>query len=293
MNKLIIAAGVTCIFLGAALPARAQLVDLRTDWPKGECLKKSSPAGNARFKITGPGRLEVHLYLDPYRHAGRAAFVPLLWTRFLASGKQFRGWGVIGEALPGQGYPDQFFQGGKEARNWTEGIPWEMVSIVDVAPGDYDIGVMLITPAVNYGCGYTQWQQKARLVITFAPKGSASPEAKPVVSSSIPSEESAAGTDITGTWTMQAGGYGGTLVITPSGSGFAARLQFGNAPPETLVDFRFDPATGVVEFIRSLKAQGYPDQMFKGKLEGNKLSGGFGFVPNMGGKDGWSAVRIK
>lgn len=101
MNKLTIAAGVTFIFLGAALPARAQLVDLQTDWPKGECLKKMSPAGNARFKFSGPGRLEVHLYLDPYRHACRAAFVPLLWTRFLASGKQFKGWGVIGDALPG------------------------------------------------------------------------------------------------------------------------------------------------------------------------------------------------
>ena len=91
---------------------------------------------------------------------------------------------------------------------------------------------------------------------------------------------------------MQAAGYGLTLKITPSGGGFAARLQSGNAPPETLVDFRFDPATGVVEFIRSLKAQGYPDQMFKGKLKGNTLSGEFGFVPNMGAKAGWSAVRI-
>lgn len=291
MNKWIIAAGVAFLYLGSALPAQAQTVDLKADWPKGECLKKASPAETARFKITGPGRLEVHLYLDPYRHAGRAAFVPLLWTRYLPSGKQSKGWGVMGDALAGQGYPDHFFQGGKEVGNWREGVPWEMVSTFDVTQGEYDIGVMIITPAVHYGCGYSQWQQKARLVITFSPKGSSSSKQKPSVSPSTTAAESAAGASIAGTWTMQAAGYANTLEIIPGGGGYSVRWLTSSAPAETIKDFHFDSATGTVEFVRPLKAKGYPDQMFKGKLEGGKLSGEFGFAPNMGAKAGWSAVR--
>jgi hypothetical protein len=195
MKKRTVLTVASILFLGSAIPARAQIVDLRADWHKGECLQKASPAASARFKITGPGRLEVHLYLDPYRHAGRAAFVPLSWTRYLASGKQARGWGVMGEAFEGQGYPDHFFQGGKEARSWAEGIPWEMVSIFDVAQGEYDIGVIIVTPAINYGCGFSQWQQKARLVINFAPKGSMSSQEKAAVSQST-----ASGAGSPGTW---------------------------------------------------------------------------------------------
>jgi hypothetical protein len=291
MKRWTIVTGLVCLFLGSAMPAWAQLVDLRADYPKGECLKKASPAQSARFRITGPGHLEVHLYLDPYRHAGRAGYVPLLWKRYPTAGKRETGWGEMGAALEGQGHPNHFFQGGKEAGSWAEGVAWEMVSTFDVAQGEFDIGAMIAPCAMMYGCGYSQWQQRSRLVITFAPKGASSPKAKTAAPPSTPPPPTATTTDIAGTWTMEAGGYGNTLEITRSGGGYSARWWTGNGPKETMKDFRFDPASGAVEFIRPLK--GYPNQIFQGKLEGGRLSGSFSFVTSKTSKTGWKAVRIK
>ncbi len=41
----------------------------------------------------------MHLYLDPHRGVGRMAFVPLLWTRYPATGKPIKGWGILGQAF--------------------------------------------------------------------------------------------------------------------------------------------------------------------------------------------------
>jgi hypothetical protein len=272
--------------------AAAQVVDMRAEYKKGECLQKAGDPKVARFKVVGPGHLDVHLYLDPYWHAGRSAFVPLGWTRYTSPSKS-QGWGVLGQMVQGRGFPDHFYQGGKEVRNWTDGVPWEMVSTFDVAAGEYDLGAQIGPPAILYGCGATQWGQKARLVINFSPGG---PGASATLQS-ISGETSAAPTpsannDIIGLWNMNANGYPSQLEVTRSGAGYALRWLSPNAPAEIMTSVGFNPATGEIKFTRQLKAQGYPDQMYVGKLEAGKLSGTFGWAPKATGSL-WSAVRAK
>ncbi len=297
----------TILFFACLGLAAAQVVDMRAEWPKGECLKKASDPKVARFKVVGPGRLEIHLYLDPYWHAGRAAFVPLSWTKYLSSGKS-QGWGELGQAVKGQGYPNHFYQGGKEAGNWIDGAPWEMVSKFDVTSGEYNLGVQIGPPAILYGCGSTQWGQKARLVINYAPGGpgasatllsirggpapvSSSAGTASSATTSAATASPAAG-DVVGLWQANLNGYPDQIEITRAGGGLTIKILHPNAPAEIMVDIGFDPTTGAIKFTRPLKAQGYPDQMYAGKLEGGKLSGTFGWAPKSAGSF-WSAVRAK
>jgi hypothetical protein len=290
----------TVFFFASMSLAAAQVVDMRAEWPKGECLKKASDPKVARLKVVGPGHLEVHFYLDPYWHAGRAAFIPLAWTRYFSPTKS-QGWGVLGQMVNGQGFPNHFYQGGKEVGNWTDGAPWEMVSAFYVAAGEYDLGVQIAAPAILYGCGVTQWGQKARLVINFSPGGpgasatllSISGGPTPASSAATPPAATPpANNDIIGMWNMNANGYPSQLEVTRSGAGYALRWLSPNAPAETMTDIGFNPATGEIKFTRPLKAQGYTDQMFVGKLEAGKLSGTFGWAPKTAGSF-WSAVRTK
>jgi hypothetical protein len=280
--------------------AAAQIVDMRAEYQKGECLPKAGDPKVARFKVVGPGHLEVHLYLDPYWHAGRAAFVPLAWTRYTSPSKS-QGWGVLGQMVQGQGFPDHYYQGGKEVGNWIDGVPWEMVSTFDVAAGQYDLGAQIGPPAIHYGCGATQWGQKARLVISFSPGGPGASATLQSISgettaatatSTTATATSAANNDIVGLWNVNANGYANQLEVTRSGAGYVLRWLSPNATPKTMTNVEFNPATGEIKFTNPLKSQGYPDQMYVGKLEAGKLSGTFGWAPKTTGFL-WSAVRAK
>ena len=296
------------LFLAGLGGLLAQTVDMSAVWPKGDCLKKGSDPKIARFKLVGPGRLEIHLSLDPYRSAGRMAFVPMVWQGYKAG--KATGWGVIGVAIKHHGYQVQYHHGTKEAKNWIEGLPWTMDASLQVDPGEYDVAVQLAAPAVMYGCGVTQWPQKARLVITYGPggpgasatltsiSGGPAPETTGTAagaSAATPATTTAPAVegDIAGRWTTNMNGYGGLMEIAHAGTGLIIKLlplpgQTGAV--ETVTDVGYDPATGAIKFTRPL--QGYPAQMFVGKFEAGKLSGTFGWAPKTTGSL-WSAARTK
>ncbi len=298
---------IACVlFLTSLGTLLAQTVDMSAVWPKGDCLKKGSDPKIARFKLVGPGRLEIHLSLDPYRSAGRMAFVPMVWQGYKAG--KATGWGVIGVAIKHHGYQVQYHHGTKEARNWIDGLPWTMDASLEVEPGEYDVAVQLAAPAVMYGCGVTQWPQKARLAITYGPGGpGASATLTSITGGPIPAETSTtaasataatpattpAADDIAGRWQTNMNGYGGLMEITHAGSGLIIKLlplpgQAGSV--ETVTEVGYDAATGAIKFTRPL--QGYPAQMFVGKFEGGKLSGTFGWAPKTTGSL-WSGIRVK
>lgn len=286
----------TFLFFANVGLAAAQVVDMRAEYPKGDCLRKAGDARVARFKIVGPGHLGIHLYLDAYWRAGRTVFIPLVWTRYSSSGKS-QGWGAIGAMVKGQGFPDHFYQGGKEVRNFTEGVPLEMVGAFDVAAGEYDLGAGIGPPAILYGCGATQWRQKSRVAINFSPgRPGASATLLSVSGGTSPtsavSTPTAATNDIIGMWNTNANGYPIQLEVTRSGAGYAIRWLNPNAPAEKMTAVGFNPATGEIKFTRPLKAQGYPDQMYVGKLQAGKLSGTCGWAPKTAGML-WSSVRTK
>ena len=154
-----------------------------------------------------------------------------------------------------------------------------------------------------YGCGVTQWGQKARLVITYGPGGpgasatlvSITGGPAPATAGATPAAATPAvpANDVAGKWQTNFNGYGGLMEITRAGSGLLIKLlplpgQAGEV--ETVTDVGYDPATGAIKFTRPLK--GYPAEMFVGKFEGGKLSGTFGFAPKTTGSL-WSATRAK
>jgi hypothetical protein len=70
--------------------------------------------------------------------------------------------------IEGQTLSSKFYQNGKEVGNFAEGVPLEKKLSINVAAGEYDLGVRVGPPAIMYGSsGVTQWAQKARLVINF------------------------------------------------------------------------------------------------------------------------------
>jgi hypothetical protein len=295
---------ISCVlFLMGLGTLLAQTVDMSAVWPKGDCLKKGSDPKIARLKLVGPGRLEIHLSLDPYRNAGKMAYVPVVWQGF-KNGKA-TGWGDVGIAIKHHGYRVQYRHGTKEARSWIDGLPWTMDASLEVDPGEYDVAVQLAAPAVLYGCGVTQWAQKARLVVTYGPggpgasatltsiSGGPGPATASASSASSTTATTAAADDIAGKWLTNMNGYGGLMEITRAGSGLVIKLM---PPPgqsgtvETLTEVGYDAATGSIKFTRPI--QGYPAEMFVGKFEGGKLSGTFGFAPKTTGFL-WSATRVK
>jgi hypothetical protein len=152
-----------------SLAAGAQIVSIDILWTKGDLLKKPSNPIAKRFMITGPGRLEANLDLSPFRSAGVEANFVLSWKRYNGpGGKPTGSTQFLSQVLPGRTVSDNTYVGGKKSGKWIEGAAWKWVFIYDVAPGTYDLGVQLNPPAHMYGQTWTQWAQKAHLVITYS-----------------------------------------------------------------------------------------------------------------------------
>ncbi len=100
--------------------------------------------------------------------------------------------------------------------------------------------------------------------------------------------------DIVGAWNMNANGFDHKLEVSRSGNGYTGRMTDDKGGWDPLEGVTFDPATGAVEFTRPRAKFGVPDQMFKGTLKGDKITGGFGSAPDMKkGAGGWNATRDK
>jgi hypothetical protein len=107
--------------------------------------------------------------------------------------------------------------------------------------------------------------------------------------------DSTSGTpSVGGTWTSNAGGYIDKLEISPAGSGYAVRMSGdGGRQWSTMVNVKFDAASGSLEFTRPLKTKGFPDQIFRGRVSGDRIDGTFGWAPDMRSPAGWTCTRAK
>ena len=292
-----LAAMFACCVLFFSGPASAQIVDLKAEWPKGDCLKKASDPKSARFQIKGPGHLEVTVLQEPYRHAGRTVFSPETWNAYI-NGKA-RGWSDLGPSVEGRARCSAytFTQNGKPARNFAEGVPLQAVYSCDLYAGDFDLAVRIGPPAMNYGCGATQWSQRARLTVAYSPgSGGSKPVETPKTvppgtdapsSATRPVDQAS----VAGLWTMN---IGNKLEIVQSGGTYAVRMSGDGNQWDTMLDVKFDAATGTIEFRRSLKAKGYPDQIFTCRLVNGRLDGRYRFATEKpGAGNGWYAARLK
>jgi len=284
-------------FLLSSGLASAQIVDLKAEWPKGDCLKQASDPRSARFQIKGPGHLEVTVVQEPYRHAGRAVFSPESWNTYV-NGKA-RGWTDLGPSVEGRARCSAytFTQNGKPARNFAEGVPLQAVYSCDLFAGDFDLAVRIGPPAMNYGCGATQWSQRARLTVAYAP-GSGGSRPVETAKTTAPSPAAPPGTaqgpaqrGIAGLWTMN---IGNTLEIVQGGGTYAVRMSGEGNQWDTMLDVKVDAATGAIEFRRDLKSKGYPDQIFTGRLANGRLDGRYRWISEKPGTgNGWYAVPLK
>lgn len=168
------AARVGLIGLAAALSlapamARAQLVDLRTNWTTKTALPTyCQDQKQARFVVQGPGKLTLNLTLTPYRSAGRMAYIPMTWAQFRPDGGT-PGWGE--SFFPGHQYT-KFYVAGREVGNFVEGAPLEMRRVWILDAKRYDAGVLLGAPCQSFGgSGFAQFSQAQHLVLTFEPTG--------------------------------------------------------------------------------------------------------------------------
>jgi hypothetical protein len=90
------------------------------------------------------------------------------------------------------------------------------------------------------------------------------------------------------------GGYIDKLEISPAGSGYAVRMSGdGGRQWSTMVNVKFDAASGSLEFTRPLKTKGFPDQIFRGRVSGDRIDGTFGWAPDMRSPAGWTCTRAK
>ncbi len=94
-------------------------------------------------------------------------------------------------------------------------------------------------------------------------------------SSASSSPVSTKSSPVAGRWSINANNYTGILEITGSGSGLSARIYYDIAKKwETLADVRYNSATGDISFRRPWA--GNPNfQLYKGKINGNQISGTF------------------
>lgn len=149
--------------------ARAQLVDLRTNWTAKTGLPTwCQDQKQARFVVQGPGKLTLNLTLTPYRSAGRMAYIPMTWAQFRPDGST-PGWGE--SFFPGHQYT-KFYVAGREAGNFVDGAPLEMRRVWIIDAKRYDAGVVLAAPCQSFGGGgFGQFSQAQHLVLTFEPSG--------------------------------------------------------------------------------------------------------------------------
>jgi hypothetical protein len=167
------AAGLAAALVGLALlpaVAHAQLVDMRNVW----AMKRGLPTyctdnKQARFVVQGPGRLELDLLLEPYRSAGRMAYIPMNWTEYKPDGSN-TGWG---ESIFAGYLGTKYFVAGKETGNFVDGAPLEIKRSWMLDARRYDVGVVLGAPCQGFGGGgFDQFSQAQHLVITFGGTGS-------------------------------------------------------------------------------------------------------------------------
>jgi hypothetical protein len=268
----------------------AQIVDLQADYPKGDCLKRASEPRSARFQVRGPGHLEVTVKQEPYRHAGRTVFSPETWTTYI-NGKM-QGWGDLGPAVTGRGRCSAYnsTQNGKPVRNFAEGMPLQTVYSCELLAGDFDFGVRIGPPTMNYGCGATQWSQRSRLIVDYSPgSGGSKPVTLNPESPRTPGPSDSS--NIVGLWTMN---IGNKLEIVSRGSSYAVRMSAEVGQWDTMLDVKFDAATNTIEWRRDLKSKGYPDQIFTGSPANGRLDGRYRWASEKPGTgNGWYAVRLK
>ncbi|HWA61402.1 MAG TPA: hypothetical protein VG939_08505 [Caulobacteraceae bacterium] len=156
---------VAALTLAAPLAARAQLIDVSTDWKTRTGLQTYCPdATERRVVVQGPGRLVLRIEMKPYRSAGKMAYVPITWTEFRADGSN-TGWGDT--PFAGHQYT-RWTSAGREVRNFIDGQPLEMERVWNLDARKYAVGVRLGAPCQSLGgAGFTQFGQAQHLVLAF------------------------------------------------------------------------------------------------------------------------------
>jgi hypothetical protein len=89
-----------------------------------------------------------------------------------------------------------------------------------------------------------------------------------------------------GAWNSNANGFADRIEIGRVGSTYVVTMA-GVQMSNVLID----DAAGTLEFTRPLK--GYPAQIFRGRLNGGRIEGSFGWAPDMRNPAGWTCTRAK